>query len=386
MPLAEKLLPDLVRALRGRESEMVRLLKRFVCVESPTDSKTGVDRLRRVLASEWRKRGARVEFLRRRDCGNHLRIVWAGRHAPRGGQLLVLGHMDTVYGLGTLRRMPFRVSQGRAFGPGTFDMKAGLVIALFAVDALARAHALPRRRIAFLWTSDEETGSATSRAVIEREARRSSAVLVLEPASGPAGALKTERKGTGTAELIVGGRAAHAGIDPRAGVNAVQEAALQIARLARWNNRRGSTVLPTIVAGGTRSNVIPDAARVILDLRASSVADQRAVERALRALRPILPGAKLELRGGFSRPPLPRSASAALFAHARALARRKWVFRCSRPRPAAGSDGNFTAALGVPSLVGLRAVGEAAHRAIELGLVRELARRAALLAGLLATL
>jgi glutamate carboxypeptidase len=349
--------------------------------------KPAVDRFGRLLAAEWRRRGAAVTVLRQRQAGDHVRAVWPAEKAPhRRGQILVLGHLDTVYELGTLRTMPFRLSRGRAFGPGAFDMKGGLVIALFAAEALRRARLQPARSVVFLWTSDEETGSAASRAVIEREARRSDAVLVLEPAGGPDGRLKTRRKGVGTAELIVTGRAAHAGLDPQSGINAVQELALQAARIAQFNDpRRGTTVSPTQVEGGTRSNVIPAAARLVLDLRAERQADMRKLERQLKTLRPILPGAKIEVRGGFSRPPLERGASATLFARARESARALGL-AIGETAAGGGSDGNFTGALGVPTLDGLGAVGEDPHSRNENVVVRALPERAALLATLLATL
>jgi glutamate carboxypeptidase len=211
-------------------------------------------------------------------------------------------------------------------------------------------------------------------------------VLVLEPASGPDGKLKTRRKATGTAELVITGRAAHAGLDPGAGVNAVQELALQAARLMRLNDpRRGITVNPTIAQGGTRSNVIPAQARLTIDLRAEKLADMRRIERKLKALRPILPGARIALEGGFSRPPLERRASAALSSHARELALRLG-FSVDECLVGGGSDGNFTAALGVPTLDGLGAVGEGAHSPDEQVIVSALPERAALLAALLATL
>jgi glutamate carboxypeptidase len=377
--------PRLLAALRKRQGEMMRLLAQFVRAESPSDVKPALDRFGRLVAARWQRLGACVQVLRQPQRGNHLRVVWP-KQTSRGRQILVLGHLDTVYGLGTLPDMPYRLARGRAFGPGVFDMKGGLVIALFAADALAREGWRPRRRVVFLWTSDEEIGSGTSRALIEREARRSAVVLVLEPASGLDGRLKTERKGVGTAELMVTGRAAHAGINPEQGVNAVHELALQITRLSRLNDsRRGITVNPTVVEGGTRSNVIPASARAILDLRARRSADMPAVERKLHALQPILPGARIEVRGGFSRPPLERRASAALFAHARELAR---ALRLSLEEASTGggSDGSFTAALGVPTLDGLGAVGEGAHGANENVLVKALPERAALVASLLATL
>ena len=238
----------------------------------------------------------------------------------------------------------------------------------------------------FLWTSDEETGSETSRALIEREARRSAAVLVLEPASGLDGRVKTQRKAVGTAELTVTGRAAHAGINPDEGVNAIHELALQIGRIAGLNDpKRGITVSPTVVEGGTRSNVIPETARAIFDLRAQRASDMETLERRLRRLRPILPGAQLTVRGGFSRPPLERRRSAALFARARELADAIGL-SLGEASTGGGSDGSFTAALGVPTLDGLGAVGEGAHGANENVVVDALPERAALLASLLATI
>jgi glutamate carboxypeptidase len=383
---------EMLAFLRSRRPAMLRLLKRFVLCESPTDSKPAVDRFGRIVAAEWEKRGAKIEFLRQKRAGNHLRVAWpsnlAGRNglSARAGQILVLGHLDTVYELGTIKKMPFRVTRDRGFGPGIFDMKGGLVIALFAAEALAHAAWLPRRRIVFLWTSDEETGSQSSRAVIEREARRSVAVLVLEPANGPKGKLKTRRKAVGTADLIITGRAAHAGLDPGAGVNAVHELALQAARLMRLNNpRRGITVNPTIAQGGTRSNVIPAEARLTIDLRAETIADMRRIERKLKTLRPVLPGARVAVQGGFSRPPLERGASADLFSQAQELAH-QLGFSVDECLAGGGSDGNFTAALGVPTLDGLGAVGAAAHSPDEQVIISALPDRAALLAGLLATL
>jgi glutamate carboxypeptidase len=379
----------LLASLRGRRQEMLRMLARFVRAESPTDSKASVDRFGQMVAAQWRRLGARVEVLQQRRQGDHLRVLWPGqasRKTSRGRPILVLGHLDTVYGLGTLHDMPYRVARARAFGPGVFDMKGGLVIALFAIDALARANWRPASQIVFLWTSDEESGSATSRALIEREARRSAAVLVLEPASGLDGHLKTQRKAVGRAELTVTGLAAHAGINPEQGVNAIHELALQIARIARLNDsKRGTTVSPTVIEGGTRDNVIPASARAIFDLRARRAIDMRTLERRLRALKPILPGAKLAMRAGFSRPPLERSASAALFTRARDLANGIGL-SLQEASTGGGSDGCFTAALGVPTLDGLGAVGEGAHSATENILVDALPERAALLAALLATL
>jgi len=365
---------------------MTRLLGRFVRAESPSIDKAAVDRFGRIVAAECRRRGARVTLLRQEERGDHLRAEWNPPGNRARGQILVLGHLDTVYGLGTLARTPIRLSRGRAFGPGTFDMKGGLVIALFAVEALAAACLMPEKRIVFLWTSDEEIGSGTSRAVIEREARRSDAVLVLEPASGLDGCVKTGRKGVGEIEIAATGRAAHAGLNPGDGINAIEEIALQIARISRWNQpSRGITVSAGVIEGGTRTNVIPEKARVVVDVRAERAGDMRALERKFRALRPILRGAKLQIHGGFNRPPMERKTSAALYTKARALAK-EMGFTLGEAYVGGGSDGNFTAALGVPTLDGLGAVGEGAHGPKENILVRALPVRAALAAGLLATI
>jgi len=384
-----KMMGALLRELRGREAEMVRMLGKFARCESPSHDKAAVDAFGRMVAAEWRKRGAKVRVLRQKKAGDHLRVEIspAGGRRGAGGQILILGHFDTVYPRGTLAKMPFRVAHGRGFGPGTFDMKAGLVLALFAVDALCAAGLRAGKKLVFLWTSDEEVGSVTSRCEIEREARRSDAVLVLEPSLGSRGALKTARKGVGTAEIIVRGRAAHAGIDPAAGVNAVHELALQIVRLMKLNDpTRGITVQVTVIGGGSASNVVPESARAEVDIRHMRLADGRGIERALRRLRPILKGARIEVRGGLNRPPLERSAGVQrLFAHAQSLMRAGGL-QLDEASTGGGSDGNFTAALGVPTLDGLGAVGDGAHSAHEHVLIRALPERAALIAGLLASL
>jgi glutamate carboxypeptidase len=389
---------ELLRETRKRESKMVRLLERFVRCESPSGDKAAVDRFGARVAREWRRRGAVVKILRQRLRGDHLRVEMAAeagrdfgrrdRSADRDyGQILVLGHLDTVYPIGTIAKMPFRVAGGRAWGPGTFDMKGGLVMALAAVDALGAVGVRPRRRVVFLWTSDEEIGSETSRRVIESEARRSDAVLVLEPSLGREGRLKTERKGVGGAEIVVTGRAAHAGIEPEKGVNAVHEMALQIARLMKMNDRaRGITVQATVVEGGTAANVVPERARAAVDIRFAKVADAGRIERELRGLRPILRGARVEVRVGGMRPPLERSAGVReLFGVARGLMREVGL-SLGEAATGGGSDGNFTGALGVPTLDGLGAVGDGAHSLREHVVVREMGVRAALIAGLLARL
>src|SRR5512136_1264188 len=242
---------QLLQTLKPRQAEMLATLRRLVLAESPSLEKTAADRCCGLLATEWRRRSARVERLAQKHRGDHLRITWWPGKSRPAGQLLVLGHYDTVYATGSLRKMPFRVSGGKAYGPGTFDMKGGLVQALFAFQALKLSGAPLHKRLVFLWTSDEEIGSESAEKFIEAEARRSDAVFVLEPSLGPKGLLKTSRKGVGTAEIIVHGRASHAGLAPEEGVNAVHELAAQITRIEKWNDlRRGVTVNADVVEGG----------------------------------------------------------------------------------------------------------------------------------------
>lgn len=378
---------DLLKAARRHEKKMVRLLGEFVRCESPSHDKEAVDRFGRMVAKEWRRRGAKVQILRENQRGDHVRAeVCLGSGKP-AGQILVLGHLDTVYPLGTISRSPFRVANGRAWGPGTFDMKGGIVQALAAVDALQTVGARPHKRLVFFWTTDEEMGSQTGRPRIEQEARKSDAVLVLEPSFGKNGRLKTQRKGVGGCEIIVKGRSAHAGIDPEKGVNAVHELALQIGRLMKMNDpKRGITVQATVVSGGTVSNVVPEEARAELDIRFSRKADAKTLERALRSLRPLLPGARVEVRGGLNRPPLERTAAVEKLFHLAQKLMSEGGLPLGEASTGGGSDGNFTAALGVPTLDGLGAVGDCAHSPREHVIVRKLPERAALIAALLASI
>jgi len=376
-----------LRYLRAHTREMLLLLGRLVQRESPSLDKRAVDSCGELVAAEWRRRGSSVKILHQGDRGNHIRAkLWLGRGNP-AGQIMVLGHIDTVYPLGTIAKTPFRISRGRAWGPGTFDMKAGLVEALFAADALRALSLRPNKRLVFLWNSDEEVGSDSSRHAIEVEAKRSDAVLVLEPAYGPLGHLKTSRKGVGTAKIMVTGRSAHAGIDPASGVNAVHELALQIARLTKLNDsRRGIAVQATVITGGTVSNVVPDRACAEVDVRYSHLADARSLNQRLHSIEAILPGARVEVRGGATRPPLERTPAVRdLFARAQS-SMREMGLPLGEASTGGGSDGNFTAALGIPTLDGLGAVGDGAHSPREHVLVRALPERAALLAALLATL
>src|SRR6202166_945780 len=291
--------------------QMIDTLRRFVIAESPSLEKTCADRCCGIIAAEWRKHGLEVHRIPQKNRGDHLRIVSPSNSSRSTGQLLVLGHYDTVYASGTLTKMLFRLAADKAYGPGTFDMKAGIVQALFADRALHKLNLVPNKRIVFLWTSDEEIGSDSSRKLIETEARRSDAVFVLEPSFGPRGLIKTARKGVGEAEIIVHGRASHAGLAPEEGINAVHELCHQLSRILKWNNpRRGTTVNADIIQGGTRTNVIADRARAVLDLRATSISEMKRVDHQLQSLKPHLRGARLEVHGGFNRPPLERKTCA----------------------------------------------------------------------------
>jgi len=374
----------LLRALEPRLPEMLRLLRRFVTTESPSLEKAAADRCSKVIAKQWREQGVRVERIPQKHRGDHLRVTYTSKSGA-AGQLLVLGHYDTVYSTGTLKERPFRISGGKAYGPGVFDMKAGIVQALFALETLRRSNVSTNKQIVFLWTSDEEIGSESSRKLIETEARRSDAVFVLEPSFGPRGLVKTARKGVGQAELMVRGRSSHAGLAPEEGINAVHELAAQLTRIEKWNDgRRGVSINADIVEGGTRSNVIAERARAVLDLRALRSSDMRRIERRLHALRPVHRGASLKVTGGFDRPPLERKRCRALFAHAESLAKQMHL-SLGECTAGGGSDGNFTGALAIPTLDGLGAVGDGAHSDHEYVLIHTMPARAALLAALLAT-
>jgi glutamate carboxypeptidase len=375
----------LLQLLKPRLPQMLATLRQFVTAESPSLEKAAADRCCGIIAAEWSKHCARVERIAQKHRGDLLRITYTPNKLRPLSQLLVLGHYDTVYSTGTLAKMPFRIKGGKAYGPGTFDMKTGIVQALFALHALQQTKTRLGKRIVFLWTSDEEIGSEASRKLFEKEAHHSDAVFVLEPSFGPRGLLKTARKGVGQAELIVHGRASHAGLAPQEGINAIHELARQLGRIEKWNDlRRGLTINAGTIEGGTRTNVIPERARAVLDLRALRVSDMRDLEVRLHDLRAIQTGARLEITGGFDRPPLEHKMSESLFARAQLLAK-EMNLSLGECTVGGGSDGNFTAALGIPTLDGLGAVGDGAHSSREHVLINTMPVRSALLAALLAS-
>ncbi len=360
---------------------MVATVRRLVEVESPSFNKARVDHLGRLLAGEWFRRGARIRFHKTRRFGDHLQADFPGGSGP---PVLLLGHMDTVWELGTLKKMPFREKAGRLWGPGVLDMKAGIAQMLFALDALRQVRGRMPRPVTVLLVTDEEVGSETSRAITERLAKKSAAVLVCEPAFGLKGALKTARKGVGEYKVKVIGCAAHSGLDSDKGQSAVVELAQQICRITGFlDHERGMTVNPGVVRGGTRSNVVAAEAEVEVDARVARRADAPRLDRKFRSLRPFNPKCKLEVSGAINRPPLERTpAVVALFRKAQEVAR-ELGFELDEAAVGGGSDGNFTAGLGIPTLDGLGAVGEGAHASHESIVIAELPRRTALLVRLI---
>jgi len=364
---------------RAEHNWLLETAESLVRLESPTTDKTAVDGCGAELASRLEAIGGRVTRLTRPARGNHL----LAEFGCGASQILLLGHFDTVWPVGQLERMPLTRTDGRLHGPGVFDMKAGIAIAMLATRALLETEVAVPHRIVMLWTTDEEIGSETSRAAIEEEARRSTAVLVLEP-SLPGGAVKTSRKGCGGYQVTVRGVAAHAGIEPQKGASAVQELAHQILRINAFQDLdRGISVNVVQVSGGLRSNVIPDEARATVDVRVPTAAAAADVDAAFRGLRPVDGRTIIEYRGGFDRPPLERSDKVArLYSEAREVARELGQ-ELGEGGTGGGSDGNFTAALGVPTLDGLGAVGDGAHALHEHVDIESLSGRAALVAGLM---
>jgi len=365
---------------RAEQDWLLETVETLVGLESPTTDKAAVDRCGRELASRLGRIGGRVSRLPRPDRGDHL----LAEFGCGASQILRLGHFDTVWPVGQLDRMPLTRSNGRLHGPGVFDMKAGIAIGMLATRALLEAGHRFSRRIVMLWTTDEEIGSPTSRSAIEEEARRSDAVLVLEP-SLPGGAVKTSRKGCGEYELVVRGVAAHAGIDPSKGASAIHELARQIVLVQKLQDLdRGVSVNVGTISGGTRTNVVAEEARAVVDVRAPTAADAARVDAAFRALHAVDGRTTVSVSGGLDRPPLERTDQVARLYKQACEAARELGQALDEGGTGGGSDGNFTAALGVPTLDGLGAVGDGAHALHEHVVVDALPDRAALVAGLIA--
>ncbi|HUJ94406.1 MAG TPA: M20 family metallopeptidase [Terriglobales bacterium] len=365
-----------------RAGALTETIRHLVEIESPSDNKQAVDRLGELLAGRFEALGGHAKFHRAQDFGDHLQVDFAGK---RGQPVLLLGHLDTVYPLGTLANMPCRVAEGRLLGPGVLDMKSGIGLMLHALDALKTWHEndLPRP-VTVLLVSDEEIGSDSSRRITESLAKRSGAVLVLEPSYGPHGAVKTARKGVGEYQIKVTGKAAHSGLDFEKGESAILELARQITEISKLVDiKRGLTLNVGVISGGTRTNVVPAEASAALDVRITRMKDAAGIDRKLRGLKPFNRKCKLTVSGGLNRPPMERNAGVAgLYEMAAAIAK-ELGWKLQEAAVGGGSDGNFTAGLGIPTLDGLGGVGEGAHASHESIVLSELPRRAALLAGLI---
>jgi len=374
-----------------RQKAMLEPLEALVSIESPSEDKVAVDRASRVVAGWFEGLGGKIRWHRQKQFGDLLEVRFGsmarGSNAGAGGRrkpILLLGHLDTVWPMGTLAKMPFRVAKGKAFGPGVYDMKAGVVMALHAVAILRERQALTTPLVVLL-NSDEEVGSPVSRAVTEKIARECAAVFVLEPAQGPQGAYKTARKGVGDYSVHVRGVAAHSGVDFEKGHSAVLELARLIEKISRFTDlKTGLTVNPGTIFGGTRTNVIAAEAQAEVDVRIARMRDAARVEKLFRGLRTTDRACTLTITGGMNRPPMERSrGTVALFQQAKGFAR-AMGFALEEASTGGGSDGNFTAALGIPTLDGMGAVGEGAHAAHESIVLSELAKRTALLAAMMA--
>ena len=369
-----------------RREAIVSTIRELVEIESPSDNKAAVDRIAETIAEKFVRLGGEIRFHRAKNFGSHLQVNFAGKAAK---PVLLLGHYDTVYPLGTLTNMPCRVVGNKLTGPGVLDMKSGIALMLHAIAALQEwnqeeSQGILPRPVTVLLVSDEEVGSDSSRAITESLAKKAVAVLVLEPSYGLHGAVKTARKGVGGYLVKVTGKASHAGLDFEKGVNAILELARQIERISSFTDlKKGLTVNVGIVSGGSRTNVVPAEASAHVDVRIARMKDAAGIDKKMRSLRPFNRKCKIEITGGINRPPMERSAGVAeLYERAKGIAR-DLGWKLGEAAVGGGSDGNFTAGLGIPTLDGLGGVGDGAHASHEHILISELPRRAALLAGLI---
>jgi len=374
---------------KERRDKIISTIRELVEIESPSDNKAAVDRLAEAVAQKFSQLGGDVQIHQAKDFGNHLQVDFPGN--PAAKPLMLLGHYDTVYPLGTLATMPCRVVGDKLTGPGVLDMKSGIALMLHALAALQDWHkedchgGLPRP-VTVLLVADEEVGSDSSRAITESLAKKAAAVLVLEPSYGPQGAVKTARKGVGEYLVKATGKAAHAGLDFQKGVNAILELARQIEKISSFTElKNGLTVNVGVVSGGSRTNVVPAEAAVQVDVRFARAKDAAGIDKKMHSLHPFNRKCKIEITGGINRPPMERTAAvAALYAQAATIAR-DLGWKLGEAAVGGGSDGNLTAGLGIPTLDGLGAVGDGAHASHEHILISELPRRAALIAGLIET-
>lgn len=383
---AQQSAAELLRFCEENRDDMLAVLRAMVELESPSDNKAALDRLGAHLAHEFERAGGTVTLHPHSVAGDNLSARFPGRSGDK--PVLLLGHFDTVWPMGTLASMPFRVDGGRVRGPGVLDMKAGITMMMFALRALRvlGSHSGHRPVIVVLDT-DEEVGSTTGRPLVEATAKDCEAVLVLEPAQGLAGHLKTSRKGVGDFTVRVTGRASHAGVDFEKGHSAIIELSRQILDIAKFTDiARGITVNPGVIQGGTRTNVVAAEASAEVDVRIARAGDARELEQKFAGLRAYDPQCKLEVTGGINRPPMERTeGTVRLFRLAQEQAIKLGI-TLEESSTGGGSDGNFTSALGIPTLDGLGSVGEGAHADHESIVLAELPRRTALLASLIANI
>ena len=371
----------------GRKEAIVAFTRALVEAESPSGDEAGSKAVVSLLAAaaEAINGVMKIERVPSENYGEHLRLRLRG-DAPRARPILILGHTDTVHPRGSLRQRRWRVEGNRAYGPGVFDMKANCALALEVIRACVETGIRPERPVVLLLTCDEEAGSFTGRQLVEAEARKAHAVLVLEPpASG--GQVKTGRKGTGIFSIEARGRAAHAGLEPEKGASAILELARQTERLHSFNGSSGGISINVgVLHGGTLSNVVAAQARAEIDVRFSSADEAEQIEKDVFNLRPFDDRVQLIVKGGINRPPLERSAKVLdLYDRAKALAG-QLNFELGETQVGGASDGNFAAAVGAAVLDGLGIDGDGAHAVHEHILIDDIPRRGALLAALIATL
>ena len=360
--------------------DILATLRHLVELESFSSDKESIDALGRYITCRLEDLGAMVQVVPQPIQGDHL-LADFGEGSE---QVLILCHIDTVWPTGTTNQRPFRVEGDHAYGPGILDMKAGIAVTLHALQSMRALERMPNRRVRLLFNTDEELGSPTSRALIEEEAKKSVHVFCLEPSFGPHGALKTARKGVGMFTVKITGRAAHAGNDPQNGISAVEELAHQVLKLHSLTNfDTGTTVNAGVVRGGTVRNQVAPEAEALIDLRVESMAEADKAVEAILGLSPVLPGASVKVDGGMNRPPMERTPDTArLFEAARKMASDAGI-ELTETQVGGGSDGQFAAAVGVPTLDGLGGVGEGPHADHEYIKVSALPERVALLASLL---
>ena len=359
-------------ALEAKADAMLRDVESFVNIESPSHEVDDLRRSAQFLAELMeRVLGSRPTLVESPE-GPH--VHWKGFRDTR---VLVVGHHDTVFPKGTVARRSFSRDGDVARGPGIFDMKAGIVQAIYGLGEIEES-----AHVEILITADEEVGSYASRELIEERARVAGHVLVIEP-SADGGALKIGRKGVGTFRVDIEGRASHAGLEPEKGINSLVELAAQVQTIASFARPDvGTTVTPTVASAGTTENVVPASAHIIVDTRISEPAEKARVESAFASLAPTVPGATVTVSGSINRPPMHESAAQSLFALATGVAKEIGVADLRGVSVGGGSDGNFTAAIGIPTLDGCGAVGGGAHAESEHIIVSTMPERAALVAGI----